>query len=388
MNIYPFLINEFYTKYKTNDTPLRIFFAPGRVNIIGEHIDYNGGPVMPAGISMGIYVIARLRSDNEIHLKSSLHKKEIILKTEDTFTFYNYDGWTNYPKGVFQFLKNAGYKIGGVDLLVYSDLPGGAGLSSSAAVELAFAYTMMQLFNSDKTMPLEKLAVLCQQVENKFVGVNCGIMDQFASAMAKKDHAIVLQCDTLAYEYIPMNLREYSLVIMNTNKQRSLAGSEFNKRREECELALQIINEAHQYKYLCDADLEDIDIIKDELIKKRAKHVISEKQSVLATKKYFEQGDLVKVGEQLNESHQSLKVDFEVSCIELDTIVDLAQNHPACIGSRMTGAGFGGCAIALVATHQYPNFKLEISEKYKLTTNLEPSFYKCAISDGAHEIKY
>lgn len=380
------LLELFNKLYSFSNEKIHLFFAPGRVNFIGEHIDYNGGPVMPMGISLGVYLVVRKRTDRQIFLNSTTHDKTLILNLDDSFTYKEEDDWVNYPKGIFQFMRNKGFQIGALDCLVVSDLPVGSGLSSSAAIELVFAYAMMCLFNQENHLALIDLALLCQEVENKFIGVNCGIMDQFAVAMAKRNNAILLKCNTLDYNYITIDLGIYTLVIMNSNKPRSLIQSAFNERINECEASLHLLNKKYNLKHLCEADINTLDSIDHEILKKRVKHVITEKNRVYLIKEKLEQHNLIEVGKLLNQSHDSLKNDYEVSCTELDILVENAQKNPYCIGARMTGAGFGGCAIALVEKNHIYDFNENIANIYYEKCHIKADFYICEISDGVREL--
>lgn len=381
-----FLTEQFYANFQVNEEVLQHYFAPGRVNIIGEHIDYNGGPVMPVAISMGVYVVARKRTDNKLHFKSVSHQKELIVDLNDSYDFDIDDSWTNYPKGIFQSLKNKGYRCVAADFLVYSDLPEGAGLSSSAAIELAFAYAAINLCAARNNLSLLELALLCQEVENSFIGVQCGVMDQFASAFGRKSHAIYLQCATLQHEYVPIILDRYKLIIVNSNKQRSLVDSTFNQRRSECAQALAEINKNTKLSNLCQASMTNLSFIEDRVLFRRSKHVVSEAERVAQAKIYLQENRLQEMGALLFLSHESLKSDYEVSCPELDCLVDACHELPYCIGARMTGAGFGGCIIALVENSSYDSFIAHVHERYISEFAVEASFYDCIISDGVRQL--
>lgn len=369
-------------------SPIR-FFAPGRVNLIGEHIDYNGGVVMPVTISLGVYADVNYRDDNTIRIASAGFDGEVNISLDDTLSYDKTAGWTNYPIGVIKTMLEANYKIKGFNAYFSSTLPQGAGLSSSAAIEIltgciaAYSTTL-----NDEDIDRKKLAEICQKAENNFIGVNCGIMDQFAIALGKKDFALLLNTVNLKYQYIPIKLDKYSLVILNTNKSRKLSSSQYNQRLIECQQALDILNQSVEVDNLVDATLLEINkYIKDTMLNKRAKHVVSENQRVFQVMSQLQQGHISKFGEILNSSHESLRDNFEVSCPELDTIVNEAIKQKECFGARMVGAGFGGCAIAIVETHKLKRFEKHVGHTYKSATGLEAEFYVCDIVDGVSVVK-
>lgn len=359
--------------------PIDLFFAPGRVNLIGEHIDYNGGLVMPTTISLGIYGLNRNRNDSKIKLISKYAQNEVIIDLKSEIIFNISDGWANYPKGVIKKLIEMGFNINGADIFYESNLPIGSGLSSSAAIEVLTAFMMLYGAN---TIDMVEIAKMCKEVENNFVGVNCGIMDQFAVSMGKKDYAILLNSDTLKYEYIPVQLEGYSLIIMDTNKRRELNDSKYNERRMECEEALSKIRSNKDIQNLCEATLSDISTLNDETLRKRALHVITENERVKKASVALKEGDIKTFGKLLVDSHASLRDNFEVTGFYLDAIVEEALKHNACIGARMTGAGFGGCAIALVEKNSLNDFENQIALRYMEKTGIAPKFYVAQISDG------
>ena len=374
-------------KLGANKGEIRTFFCPGRVNLIGEHIDYNGGYVFPAAIGLGIAAAARLRTDDTFHVYSANFDK---LATIDRKTDALYDkslGWANYIKGVLVFLAEKGYNVPTMDIYIKGDLPNGAGLSSSASLEVLIGYLALRMGGMpDAEIDRVWLAQSCQAVENKFIGVNCGIMDQYSVANGKKGFAMLLDCQTLEASQVQFQLGIYSLIIMNTNKKRQLADSKYNERRAECERALEQINRFHSYPDLCSAMPEDIDdFVKDIILKKRAIHVVSEQRRVLSAVEVLQEGDLAKFGTLLNGSHRSLKEDYEVTGTELDTLVAAAQAQPNCLGARMTGAGFGGCALALVKTSEVPTFMSEVGAAYKIAIGYEATFFESFAEDGVHE---
>ncbi|MBU5436690.1 galactokinase [Tissierella sp. MSJ-40] len=380
------LKSRFFQLYGNGE--VSIFFSPSRVNLIGEHIDYNGGYVMPCALQLGTYGLVRKRDDGNVRLIS----KNFDLKIETHVNDLKYKeehGWGNYPKGVLYYLKKAGYKVSGMDILIKGNIPNGAGLSSSASLELLIGQIVNSLFNEGKISSIE-LIKICQRAENEFIGVKCGIMDQFAIAMGKKDKGILLDCHTLYYEYIDMNLRDYTLVIMNTNKRRELNDSKYNKRREECEIALNIVRRYKNIENLCQLTIEEYNelelYIEDETIRNRAKHAVYENGRVLEACEVLKKGDIKELGKLLVQSHNSLKDLYEVTGVELDTIVEEAIAYEDCIGARMTGAGFGGCAIAFVKEDKVEDFINKVGQTYKNKIGYEASFYITGIGDGTREL--
>lgn len=376
------LKNKFYDLYGDGETS--VFFSPSRINIIGEHIDYNGGMVMPCAILLGTYGVVRKRNDNIINLSSE--NFELKVKTSIDYLKYEKEhGWANYAKGViFQILK-AGYKAGGMDILINGNIPNGAGLSSSASLEMLIGEMLNVMFNDGKIHRIE-LVKLCQKAENEFVGVMCGIMDQFTIGMGKKNKSMLLNCETLQFEYIDFNLNDYIIVIMNTNKRRELNESKYNERRSECEEALKIIKKNINIENLCNLSLEEFEkyslFIKSELIKKRAKHVVYENFRVKKASIALKNGEIEKLGTLLKESHKSLKYLYEVTGVELDTIVETANSMEECAGARMTGAGFGGCAIAIVKENKVNEFIKNVSSVYSKEIGYDADFYVTGIGDG------
>ncbi|MGX6969786.1 galactokinase [Vagococcus bubulae] len=366
------------------------YFSPGRINLIGEHTDYNGGNVFPAAITIGTYGLVRKREDDIIRFYSmnfpEIGVKEIRLSELE---YKEDDDWTNYPKGVIYLLKQAGYKINhGFDILFYGTIPNGAGLSSSASIELLTGLIMSD--ECELNIPRLDLVKLGQKVENDYIGVNSGIMDQFAIGMGEINHAILLNTNTLAYELVPAVFGDYVIMIMNTNKRRELADSKYNERRSECEEALRQLQQYVEINTLCDLSVSDFnkysDKIDNEVIRKRAKHAITENERTLEAKKALTNGDLKTFGKLLNASHQSLKEDYDVTGIELDTLVDYAQKQPGVLGARMTGAGFGGCAIALVNKHHLAEFKEVVGAGYESKIGYAADFYEASIGDGTKKL--
>lgn len=367
---------------------IRTFFSPGRVNLIGEHIDYNGGHVFPCALNFGTLGCVRERKDNKINLASTNIPLKVSIELDD-IRYKKEHEWANYPKGVIKEVLDKGYKVGGMDILVSGNIPNGAGLSSSASLELLIAIMINNIFNKGNLDKLE-LIKLSQNAENNFVGLNCGIMDQFAVAMGKKDRAILLDCNTLEYKYAPMDLENYVITIMNTNKRRELNDSKYNERRLECEKALKLINKGKKVNYLCELSLEEFEnlksLIKDETVLNRATHVVYENERVKKAYFLLSKGNLEEFGKLLIESHYSLRDLYEVTGKELDVIVEAALKVPGCIGARMTGAGFGGCAIALVEKNKLDLFKEEVSKNYNKLIGYKPEFYTSEIGEGTYEI--
>ena len=366
------------------DGSIREFHCPGRVNLIGEHIDYLGGLVMPAAISLGISAAFRPRTDKIVQAHSTAF--DGVTQIDISNSPEPRDGhWSNFLIGVMRHLIEDGFDIKGFDVVFHSDLPLGSGLSSSAAMEVLLYYMLFHVASGMEPNRL-KMVQDCQRIENEFIGVNCGIMDQFAVGFGKKNQAIVLDCNTLKYEYAPLPLDNHSLLIINTKKPRTLAGSAYNKRIEECDEALSLIRKKHAIDNLVDATLDDLELIADPIIRNRTRHAITEQQRVLSAKQALQQEDLDEFGKLMLASHRSLKEDYEVSCLELDHIVDFGSKFNGCIGSRMTGAGFGGCCIAIVLDEQIPSFSHQLSTSYLAVFGIDPKIYATKLTDGVHEL--
>lgn len=369
---------------------VEVFFAPGRVNLIGEHTDYNGGYVLPAALNLGVYTFVRQREDGVLRFASTGFDR-VVSVLPGKLMFRQEDDFANYPKGVIALLKQVrGVEFSGGDFLFHGNLPYGAGLSSSAAIELATAVAVTTLTGA-QIHPAE-LAQISQHAENQFVGVNCGIMDQFAVAMGQKDKALSLNCKTLDYQLVPIQTSGYRLVITNTNKRRGLADSKYNERRTECEQALHDLQQVNP-DLTCLADVNPKDwstleqSITNDVWHKRARHVVFENSRAKSAAQVLAQGEIRTFGEMMNESHQSLRDDYEVTGRELDALVEAACAVEGCIGSRMTGAGFGGCTVSLVELNRVPTFEEQVHHRYTAVTGLKPSFYVCEIGDGAHHIE-
>lgn len=366
------------------------YFAPGRINLIGEHTDYNGGYVFPAAITLGTFAAASKREDHTIRLYSeNFPAKGIIEFSLDDLSYAKEDDWANYPKGMTCFLKEAGYKIDqGFEIAFWGNIPNGAGLSSSASIELLTGVVLRDLF--DLSIEMLDLVKLGQKTENKFIGVNSGIMDQFAVGMGKKDHALLLDAHTLAYEVVPAEFGDYVIAIMNTNKRRELADSKYNERRAECEEALKRLQKELPIQSLGELDSDTFfahtDLISDKILIKRAQHAVTENERTKLAKQALSKGDLVEFGQLLDASHQSLQNDYEVTGIELDTLVQAAQQHAGVLGARMTGAGFGGCAIALVKKAEWGDFVASVSATYLEKIGYKTDIYQASIDDGARKL--
>ncbi|GIX41912.1 MAG: galactokinase [Leptospiraceae bacterium] len=389
-NIKSKLVEKFKKTY--NQEPERFFFAPGRVNFIGEHIDYNGGKVLPFAINKGIFAAIKYDDSNKIKLCSHIDNQVYEIDYNNDFNQYkNTSLWIRYPLGVIQALKNQGYRFKGISLYYWSNLPVGSGLSSSAAIEILTAYVFYLQIKTASQIDRIQMAILCQQVENQFIGVKCGIMDQFSIAMGKKDHLILLDTHSLEYEYLRFLFPDVSIVVINTNKPRTLAGSKYNDRRTECKLSLEILQKKYKINTLVEATEDMLNDLVSNTLQKRTMHVISEHKRVQKIRELLTQNNssienLTLIGKLLYESHYSLKEYYEVSCYELDVIVEESQKIDSVYGARMTGAGFGGCAIALVKQQEVNNYISQISKKYKEKTDLEADIFEVQIEDGVKEI--
>lgn len=381
---------EVTTKFKElyNEALAGVFFAPGRVNLIGEHIDCNGGHVFPCGITQGTYVAIGQRDDRAIHCYSMNFSDKGVMKTSlDQLVYAKEDGWINYVKGIVKYLQEAsGQQLdGGFNLVVYGNIPNGAGLSSSASIELAVGLAVDQIYG----LAVDRLTLikLGQRVENEFFGLNTGIMDQFAIGMAQADQAIFLDTNTLEYSMVPADFKDYVILIMNTNQRRELADSKYNKRRQQCEQALADLQTELDIQTLGDLSSEAFEqykqLITDEVLRRRAKHAVYENERTLQAKEALTAGDLPAFGKLLDESHRSLRDDYEITGEALDTIVSEAWQQESVLGARMTGAGMGGCAIALVHKDQAEAVIQAIGPAYQEAIGLEAEFYIAEVGDGA-----
>ncbi len=378
---------ELEKRFGVADEKISCYFSPGRVNLIGEHTDYNGGYVFPCALSFGTYLAIRKNNLSQFRFSSgnmSFYTSVMLSDLDKKIA----KEWVNYPLGVINQFAADGKKPVGLDFYFYGDIPNGAGLSSSASIEMVTAFAMNDLLNygCDKI----ELVKLSQKAENFFVGVNCGIMDQFASGMGKKDCAIFLDCNTLKYELVPIVLNNYKIVIANTNKRRGLADSKYNERRSECDKAVECISKKHPIRFLGDLTIEDFEklqaAIPDETIRRRARHVISENERVKEAVTELKAGNILNFGELMNASHDSLRDDYEVTGFELDTLVQEARGIEGVIGSRMTGAGFGGCTVSIVDQSSIPEFISTVGKAYLDKTGLKADFYVAEVGEGSMKL--
>ena len=369
----------------------RVFFAPGRVNLIGEHTDYNGGHVFPCALTIGTYAAVRLRDDKTAHFYSMNFEDEGVIELDLSGELKPSDDlkWVNYPAGIIWAFAERGMTVSsGFDIVYFGNIPNGSGLSSSASVEVLTGFILKSLFGFDVTNI--DLAKIGQYSENKFNGVNCGIMDQFAIAMGKKDHAIFLDTATLQYEYAPIKLTGCKLVIACSNKKRGLGDSKYNERRAECEKALSEIRTLVDVQSLGELDEATFGkvemLIKDDVRIKRARHAVYENRRTITAVQALKRENITLFGQLMNASHESLRDDYEVTGIELDTLVDAARKQPGVIGSRMTGAGFGGCTVSIVKDECVDSFIEKVGAEYLEKIGYAADFYVVEIGDGPSEI--
>lgn len=372
------------------DGEITACFAPGRVNLIGEHTDYNGGHVFPCALTIGTYGLIRPRADRVLRFYSlNFEKAGVITTSLDDLVPSKEAGWTNYPKGVMWAFQKRGYSIpNGADILIYGDIPAGSGLSSSASLEVLTGLMLKELFGFEVSMT--EIALIGQYSENNFNGMNCGIMDQFASAMGKKDCAIFLDTNTLHFEYAPVKLSDARIVITNSNVKHSLVGSAYNDRRRECETALKELQAVINIQALGDLDEASFEAhqsaITDPICRKRAKHAVYENQRTIRAVHALKNDRIEEFGRLMNASHVSLRDDYEVSCPEIDLLVNLAWNIPGVIGSRITGGGFGGCTVSIVKNDALEAFSKIITEEYEKQTGIKADVYIVDIGEGAHKL--
>lgn len=383
------LKEEFYAHFGMNGEEPAVYFAPGRVNLIGEHTDYNGGFVLPCALQFGTYLLIRKRDDQRLRFFSTNIPGEFDIDGSNNYA--KHPGlWINYPLGIFDQIGRAGNELPGFDMLFSGDIPNSAGLSSSASIEMVTAFALVSMLNLTQFSMLD-LIKLSKRSENEFIGVNCGIMDMFAVGMGAADHAIFLNCLTLEYKNIPFILEGYKLVIANTNKQRGLADSKYNERVSECSRALEALKPVIEAGCLGEIGFMQFykiqDVIRDEVIRKRARHVISENQRVLNAVSALMKNDILQFGALMNASHESLRDNYEVTGFELDTLVEEAWKINGVIGSRMTGAGFGGCTVTIVRDDAVDRLISESGANYQMKTGLTPSFYIAEVSQGPRELK-
>ena len=364
----------------------KAYFAPGRVNLIGEHTDYNGGHVFPCALTIGTYGAARRRDDNRLRFYSmNFEKLGVIESTLEDLVPSEEARWTNYPKGVMWAFGEKGMRVPfGIDLLLNGNIPNGSGLSSSASVEVLTGFILRDFFGFDVSN--QELALIGQFSENNFNKVNCGIMDQFAIAMGKKDHAIFLDTADLSFEYAPMVLEGAKIVIASSNKKRGLGDSKYNERRSECETALAELQKVTQISTLGDLDEEAFEkyqsAIEDDIRRKRARHAVYENQRTVRAVDALKANDVELFGQLMNASHVSLRDDYEVTGLELDTLVEEAWKVPGVIGSRMTGAGFGGCTVSIVKDEAIDGFIEKVGSAYRERIGYDADFYVVEIGDG------
>lgn len=366
------------------------FFAPGRINLIGEHTDYNGGNVFPCAITLGTYAIAAKNDLKQVRLYSENFPEAGVISFDlADLDHKKADSWANYPKGMLRYLKEAGHAIPeGLDMVIFGNIPNGSGLSSSASLELLMGVVLDNLF--DLNVDRLDLIKTGKRVENEFIGVNSGIMDQFAVGMGEENKAILLDCNTLEYEMVPVELGHHAIVIMNTKKRRELVDSKYNERRSECEEALAKLQTVVSVGSLGELDEETFEnakaVLESDVLYRRARHAVTENQRTLKAKAALQAGELEAFGQLMNQSHISLRDDYEVTGIELDTLVQAAWDQPGVLGARMTGAGFGGCAIAIVEKEAIPAFIENVGKTYEAAIGYPAEFYIAEISDGAKRL--
>jgi galactokinase len=378
---------EFFERFYRPLEDVRIYFSPGRVNLIGEHTDYNGGYVFPCALSYGTYLVCRKTADPVIRMATTNFDFYADISLDNIDKKIG-DEWVNYPLGVINEIIPYGLNPGGLEMLFSGNIPNKSGLSSSASIELVTAVALNDMYSLG--LDQIELVKIGQAAENKFVGVNCGIMDQFAVAMGKKDRAIFLKCDTLDYELVPVKLDGYKLVITNTNKSRGLADSKYNERVAECHQAVRELSQGTPISFLAELSSREFfeyqHLISDPVVLKRARHVILENERVLQAVQALKNGHLEVFGELMNASHDSLRDDYEVTGFELDTLVEEGRKVPGVIGTRMTGAGFGGCTVSLVKLESIDDFIDKVGKAYHEKTGVKADFYVAEIGDGAGRI--
>lgn len=381
------LHQSFQTRFGTEGKHAEVFFSPGRVNLIGEHTDYNNGFVFPCALTYGTYLLIRKNDSGICRFASDNMPESFEIRTDELAEKLP-GKWVNYPLGVIDQLKKHGLKPTGWDMLFWGNIPGSAGLSSSASIETVTAKALNDVYHLG--LEMIELVKLSQKAENEFVGVNCGIMDQFAVGMGKKDHAVFLNCETLDHELVPLILGDYRIVIMNTNKSRGLADSKYNERVKECKQAVEYLSKGKSIGSLGELTYQEFvdlkHLIPDITIRKRAKHVVSENQRTLDAVAALKNNNLKTFGQLMNASHNSLRFDYEVTGDELDAIVEEARLVDGVLGARMTGAGFGGCAVSLVHKGSVDQFMKHVEKKYTERTGLKPIFYISEIGDGTKKI--
>lgn len=391
----------FVKVYGGNESDVHIFAAPSRINIIGEHIDYNGGKVFPTAIDRYLYVGIRKRQDTAIVYQDVKFPGIFKFDVNDDFVYKKENDYANYLNGILSIMKSKGKKFDvGFDVLIASNVPPGGSISSSSALECSFAFAVSELFGFN--ISRKEIALIGQMSEHKFMNMNCGIMDQFIIATAKKNTAELLDCAKIECEYVPLLLDDKSFVVMNTKKKRQLANSKYNERRSQCEEGLKILQNAaidienknfpntRDLPNLCSLTSEQFEncksAIKDKVILSRVRHCVTENERVTRAVEALKKSDFAKLGLLMRQSHESLKNDYEVTGLELDTIVEAANKQPNCLGARMTGAGFAGCAIALVQNDAIKAFTSSVQDEYTKIVGYNAEFYVCKTGEGVHEI--
>lgn len=381
------LTQQFIERYGETDEPIRQFFAPGRVNLIGDHIDYNGGLVFPCAINHGTTLLIRKSNDNTVKLASTDFDLMAVLSESETQRKYG-DHWINYPLGVLQQFRQAAIGMTGVECLYSGNLPSAAGLSSSASIEVVTAFALNQLHNAQ--FDLLEIACLSQRAENDFVGVQCGIMDQYAVCMGQEDHAMKLNCQSLQHDQIPLSLGDYKILLVNTNQRRELSESKYNERVTETQKALSLMQTVSNVKQLADVSLADLEHHQELFSNypthyKRARHVVTEQARVIQAVDALKNGDLPMFGNLMYQSHDSLALDYGVSSDPLNLLVDLTRDDPGVIGSRLTGAGFGGCTVNLIHKDHIQAFIEQTGKAYLSDIGLTATFLLIDPSQGVRE---
>ncbi|AOZ97701.1 galactokinase [Butyrivibrio hungatei DSM 14810] len=384
------VLDSFEKVYGKNEN-VKAYFAPGRVNLIGEHTDYNGGHVFPCALTIGTYGAAAKRNDKKVRFYSVNQEKFGVYEAnlEDALNPSEAAGWVNYPLGVIWAFEKRGMKLdAGFDMVIYGNIPNGSGLSSSASLEVLTGFILRDLYGFDVTN--QDLALIGQYSENNFNGCNCGIMDQFAVAMGKENNAIFLDTADLSFEYAPIKLDGAKIIVANTNKKHKLTDSQYNARRSMCEEALSILQKKLDIKGLGDLSIEEFEankgLLTDPDMQKKAKHAVYENQRTIEAVKVLKDGDIARFGELMRQSHESLRDDYDVTGVELDTLAEEAWKIPGVIGSRMTGGGFGGCTVSIVKDEAIENFKKTVGENYLKKIGYEATFYTVEIGAGPEVI--
>lgn len=397
------VIKQFLARYGNGKSSVRVYAAPARINIIGEHIDYNGGYVLPCAIDKYLLLAIRKRSDNKINYADLVFPENFSFSLAETFSYKKENSYANYLNGIISILQKKDFTFSsGFDVLIASGIPSAGGISSSSALECAFAFALSKTFGFKLSQ--KEIALVGQASEHEFMNVQCGIMDQFIIATAKKNTAAFLDCEKISCEYVPLKLNNFCFVVMNTKKKRMLADSKYNERRSECEKALALLKHAcielpenklvsntRNLQNLCELSENDFELCKsalenDTVLLKRARHCVTENERVKKAKAALSENNLHLLGNILKAGHESMRDDYEATGIELDTLVEAAQKQSACIGARMTGAGFGGCAIALVEKKSVNEFIENVQNAYTHKIGYACECFSCSTSDGVHEL--